>query len=226
MLHIDTHRQVLYNLIQDIFALPYAQHIAFKGGTACYFLYGLDRFSTDIDLDIVGLEYDTNIVQDIIALARKYGTVKDKQHIVLSYQLWAEHIKIDINRKPRKSNTYEIINFYGRDITVQTQSTIFANKLVACAERCLNRDIYDIYFMMKHNFPINEAIILERTWASLYVLYVLLHKHLSLLGSSHKILDGLGEVLDDTQKNNVKHKLIQDILWLLKFKIDGMTPKS
>ena len=45
------------------------------------------------------------------------------------------------------------------------KASIFANKLVALTDRkiMVNRDLYDICFFYKNNFPINEKIITERT---------------------------------------------------------------
>lgn len=219
MIDQKQHRQILYNLIKDIFSLPYAKHIAFKWGTACYFLHGLDRFSTDIDLDIRRLDL-SNLNKDIIAIARKYGTVKDKQHIILSYQTWFDHIKIDLNWKPWKNNIYETVNFYWTDIIVQDKATICTNKLIAFLERGLNRDIYDSYFFLKNNFPINEKVIEERKWYWIHTLYWLLFERINLLWANYKILDGLWEVLDDAQKTFVKNHLLQDLQSLLHFKKD------
>jgi predicted nucleotidyltransferase component of viral defense system len=41
--------------------------------------------------------------------------------------------------------------------------SIFANKLVALYERFKNRDLYDVNFFLKNEFPLNEGIITERT---------------------------------------------------------------
>jgi predicted nucleotidyltransferase component of viral defense system len=75
------------------------------------------------------------------------------------------NIKIEINTRIWIENQYEIVNFFGLDILAQDRSTIFANKLVALTDRnvVVNRDIYDIYFFFRNIFPINEALILERT---------------------------------------------------------------
>jgi predicted nucleotidyltransferase component of viral defense system len=75
------------------------------------------------------------------------------------------NVKIDISRKIWDNNNYEIVNFFGTDINVQTKDTIFANKLVALTDRksLANRDIYDIYFFFKNSFDINEDLIFERT---------------------------------------------------------------
>jgi predicted nucleotidyltransferase component of viral defense system len=84
--------------------------LALKGGTACYFLYGLDRFSTDLDFDIIHPEakIDT-ILQEVV---KKYGELTAGQRLVLSYGKNETNIKIDVNRKIWKANTYEMLSFF------------------------------------------------------------------------------------------------------------------
>jgi hypothetical protein len=111
-----------------------------------------------------------------------------------------------VSRKIWKNNTYEIVNFHGRDVKVQDKATIFANKLIALTDRknIANRDIFDIYFFFTQNFPINEKVVEERTaeteWKKNninrqtyltkneyfeYLIYFLENK----ISKSHKILD-------------------------------------
>ncbi|MDQ7022643.1 MAG: nucleotidyl transferase AbiEii/AbiGii toxin family protein [Candidatus Gracilibacteria bacterium] len=126
---------------------------------------------------------------------------KAKYNLKLSYSDDDMNIKIDINRNIWESNNYERINFYGVDVLVQDKATILANKLVALIERIANRDIYDVYFFFKNNFEINEKVILERTGKTKKDIFIKILEILKKLPKNHKILDGLGEVLNDE-----KHK--------------------
>ncbi len=219
MLNKEKHRQIMYNILIDIFSSDLSKYVAFKWWTACYFLHWLDRFSTDIDLDLI-LEY-SEIDEKIIKILKKYWEVKiAKYNIKLSY--WSEdvNIKIDINRNIWKNNEYEIFNFFWTDIKVQTKSTIFANKLVALLERKANRDIYGIYFFFKNSFEINEKIILERTGKTKKELFIEIIKILKKLWENYKILDWLWEVLNDEKhKSFVKNKLIKELIWILEFNV-------
>ena len=208
-------------MIRAIFSLPYARHLAFKGGTLCYFLYGLDRFSTDIDLDVLdGLDGSLDVYGDIAKLAWKYGQVKRKKHLLVSYEAWYHHIKVDLSRKIWKESRYEIVNFYGKDIQVQDRWTIFAHKLVASLERDANRDLYDVFFFLKHEFPLYEEIVVERTGGWLDLLWKALLEKIDALGDGYKILDGLGEVLDTKQKTFVKNHLLNELRWLVQLRLD------
>jgi hypothetical protein len=114
-----------------------------------------------------------------------------------------------------------MVNFYGTDIRVQDSSTIFANKLVALTERNTNRDIYDVYFFFQKFSLINEGVILERTRKTTRELFVVIRDKLKHLPKSHKILDGLWEVLTEKQKSFVKTRLIPELIGILDMKIDA-----
>lgn len=217
MLNNEKHRQILFNIIKDIFTSKIWKYLAFKWWTLCYFLYSLDRFSTDLDFDLLE---NVDIDNDILEILKKYGKIKKWNKLILSYWDNDINIKIDINRNVWKNNKYEIVNFYGSDIKIQDKSSIFANKLVALVERNTNRDIYDVYFMFKNMFEINEDLIFERTWKTSKKLFIQIKTKLETLPKNYKILDWLGEVLTEKQKFFVKNNLIKELIWILEMKIN------
>ncbi len=218
MLNTDKHRQIMFMIIKDIFNSNLWKYLAFKWWTACYFLHSLDRFSTDLDFDLL-INID-DIDEEIIKILKKYWTVKKWNNIILSYGDKDINIKVDINRNIWKNNTYEIVNFYWTNIKVQDKSTIFANKLVALLERNTNRDIYDVYFMFKNMFDINEKVAYERTHNDLKKILIDIKLKLEKLPKNYKILDGLWEVLTEKQKYFVKNNLMKDLISILDFKIN------
>lgn len=222
MLNKDLHRQKMYEILQDIFSSEIWKYLAFKGGTACYFFHWLDRFSTDLDFDLIGECKNLNIDEEVINILKKYWKVSSwKFNIKLSYWYTDVNIKIDINRKIWNHNAYEKLNFYWTDILTQDKKTIFSNKLVALLERNTNRDIYDVYFFFKKSFDISDELIFERTWGSRKELFSKIIKKLKKLWDNYKILDWLWEVLDDEKhKTFVKTKLVKELVWILGFKID------
>jgi len=217
MLNKEKHRQLLFDILKEIFLKDFAKNIAFKGWTACYFLYWLDRFSTDLDFDI--LNNDSSIEESVLKILKKYWEIKKWRNIILSYSNDDDNIKIDLNRSIWKNNEYEIVNFFWTDIYVQKKSTIYANKVVALTERNTNRDIYDVWFFIKNNWEINEKIIIERTWKTKKEIFEEILNKLSKLGENYKILDWLWEVLDAKQKVFVKEKLLKELIWKIEFEI-------
>lgn len=218
MLNRDKHRHILFSVLKDIFVSDLWKYLAFKWGTACYFLHHLDRFSTDLDFDMI--ESCENIDEKIIQILSKYGTIKKWKKMILSFWEDFVNIKVDINRHIWKANIYELVDFYGTTIRVQDKSTIFANKLVALTERSTNRDIYDVYFFFQNLFEINEAVILERTGEGMNQLYQKILDKLELLPKNYKILDGLWEVLSEKQKSFVKKSLVQELIGIIQMKQD------
>ena len=220
----NQHRLILFFILKDIFESNISKDLAFKWGTLCYFVYWLNRFSTDINLDMLTKWEEEKIIETINNILRKYWKIKDfenKKNTIfwlLNYEKWKDNIKIEINKRIWKNNNYEIINFFWIDIWAQTKDTIFANKLVALLERkkIANRDIYDVRFFLKNWWPCNKKLIQERTWKTFdeYITQVI--EFLNNLGRNYKILDWLWMVLENAQKNFVKNKLINELISLLK----------
>lgn len=50
-------------ILVAIFSGPYKDILAFKGGTLAYVYYGLTRFSTDIDLDLLDLSQEQEVIE-------------------------------------------------------------------------------------------------------------------------------------------------------------------
>ena len=64
----------MYEILRDIFSSDLSKVLAFKWWTLCYFFHNLDRFSTDLDFDIIGENYsDIKIIQ----ILQKYWTIKN-----------------------------------------------------------------------------------------------------------------------------------------------------
>jgi len=207
----------MFQILWDIFKSDIGKYLAFKGWTACYFFHKLDRFSTDLDFDLLE---ERDIDAQLEMILKKYGKLKIWNKLVLSYGEEDINIKVDITRKIWESNSYEIRNFYGKDIRVQDKATIFANKLVALTERNTNRDIYDVWFFFKNSFELNDDIILERTGESLDIFLNQVIKKIEALWNNYNILDWLWEVLTEKQKFFVKNTLISELLGYLQFKKD------
>lgn len=216
MLNIAKHRVLLLQLIKEFFKSPLWPKLAFKWWTSAYFLYWLDRFSTDLDFDFFWDELVDDIADSIL---KKYGKVKRSDKIILSYWEIDTNIKIDINRNIWENNKYEILDFFWTEIRVQTKSTLFSNKLVALLERFTNRDIYDVYFFFNNLFEPNPDLIKERTWKDMKSFYMDVKWRLEKLPENYKILDWLWEVISDKQKNFVKNSLVNELINIIDMQI-------
>lgn len=220
---ISIHRNYLVQIIKDIYSNPEISSLfGFKGGTAAYFLYNLDRFSVDLDFDLLESEKSIPVMNKLENILIKYGDIKEKYNkkntifLMVSYDANTRNIKIEINKR-NFGSTYELKNFLGISLQAMIKEDMFSHKLAALYERegKSNRDIYDINFFLKSNWKFNKEIIRTRMKMEPSVF---LNKCINIINkkSSRNILTGIGELFSDTRKDWVKKNLIPDTLYLLK----------
>jgi predicted nucleotidyltransferase component of viral defense system len=225
---ISVHKNILLQILKDIYsAAGIGPILGFKGGTAAYLFYGLGRFSVDLDFDLLDAGKKDLVFEGIEKILKEYGEIKEKYRklntifFMLSYGDRSRNIKVEINLRNFGSQ-YEIRSYLGISMKVMVQEDMFAHKLVAMTERMgrSNRDIYDIWFSLKNNWPINKGIVEKRTKMP-FKNY--LKKCISSLEkmSARNILSGMGELLDEKQKVWAKSNLKNDVIFLLKILLDN-----
>jgi predicted nucleotidyltransferase component of viral defense system len=215
----DTHlRKILNNIFEN---KTLTSQLAFKGGTCLYLFYGLDRFSTDLDFNALTENLD---VEEITKVIGDYGIEEcnftDKRLTwfwLLNYAKKTMNIKLEVSKRDYP-DTYEIKEMLGVRIKCMTQDCMFAHKLCTITDRSklANRDLYDALFMFNNYFPINEEIIKIRTGKSTQEYLTELIDFVELNVDPKNILDGLGEVLTEAQKDRAKVKLKPDLLFAIK----------
>lgn len=71
-LNIATHRTVLFQILKDIYSdTTIAPFLGVKGGTASVMFYGLDRFSVDLDFDLLDEAKQDIVFEQLIDLLHK-----------------------------------------------------------------------------------------------------------------------------------------------------------
>lgn len=225
-----THRNLLLRILKDIFTDPMISHfLGFKGGTAAYLFYGLPRFSVDLDFDLLDETKEKHVFEQIKRILEDYGTVKEAREkrynlfFLLSYKdktQEARNIKVEINRRNFGSK-YAVKTHLGISMKVMDKEDMAARKLVAMYERIgkTNRDIFDVWFFLQDNWPINKEIIEKRTGLSFVEFLRKSVARLEQMSDRH-ILSGIGELLDDKQKTWAKSKLRAETIFLLKLQQD------
>lgn len=226
ILDTSIHKTILFQILKDIYSdTTIAPFLGFKGGTAAVLYYGLDRFSVDLDFDLLDESKEDHVFERVIEIVKQHGTLKDsykKRHslfCLLSYEDKARNIKIEINRRQFGSK-YEIKTYLGVSMIVMVQEDMFAHKLMALYERIgkTSRDLYDVWFFLKNRFPINEEIITHRAKMSLNELVEKCITKLKKM-NNRNILDGVGELLTDGQKDWSRAKLREETIALLRLRI-------
>ena len=103
---IDTslHKTILFQILKEFYAdTTISPFLGFKGGTAAMMFYGLDRFSVDLDFDLLVEDKSNHVFAQVLSIVDKYGTIKDSQQkrhslfCLLSYEDKAHNIKVEIN---------------------------------------------------------------------------------------------------------------------------------
>jgi predicted nucleotidyltransferase component of viral defense system len=225
-LDISIHRTILFQILKDIFSdADISPYLGFKGGTAALLFHGLDRFSVDLDLDLLDETREDLIFDRIGEIIKNYGTIKESHKkrfnlfFLLSYEDQAHNIKIEVNRR-QFGSSYELNSYLGVSMLVMVKEDMFANKLIAMYERIgkTSRDIYDVWFFLTNRFPINKEIVETRSGMSFNVLVESCIKKLEELNNRH-ILDGMGEILTANQKDWAKVKLKEETIRLLKLRL-------
>ncbi len=216
------HKAELIDILQRIYKTPnFIDYLGFKGGTAAFLFYGLNRFSVDLDFNLLDQKYKDIVKETIInILNNKAGKIKeeyDKRYTLFflySYEEGKRNIKIEISKRGVQDN-YENINFLGTTMKVITKEDMFAHKLIALTARKIlaNRDIFDINYFFSEQWKINTKIIEDITKKSPYK-YLEEVKNIIENVPQSSILSGLGELLDnDKEKLYVKKHLKQDTIF-------------
>ena len=224
MLDWSIHRKYMFDIIKDIYQSPLKNSLWFKWWTLCYFLYWLDRFSTDLDFDLLNLDYK-NIKPIVREILKKYWVIKDEYDkkftifFLLDYWKDEKNIKIELSKKKSINDEYENINFYWTDIWAMKKNCIFANKLMALHRRMKNRDLFDVYYFFKNDFPVKEILIEEQTWMSYQELLMKLKQEIPNKFNEKTLLAEVWDLVTEKQKNFIKTKLVKEVLWYIDFSL-------
>jgi predicted nucleotidyltransferase component of viral defense system len=221
MINKQQHEIVLRRLLFDLFSHPQlCSQIALKGGTCLYLFHGLDRFSTDLDFNLLESNLDAELITQVL---EKYLIIKDYEQKRNTY-FWLgnfekglHNIKVEIGYR-EYPDKYEHKDMLGLTLKTMTLPYMFAHKLCAITDRkqMVNRDIYDAWFLIKKNTKVAEEIIKIRTGKSLNEYLLHLAEFITQNISPQGILQGLGEVLNDQQKKWAKENLVKELLFEFK----------
>jgi len=135
---------------------------------------------------------------------------------IISYDIKSQNIKIEVNRRDFGSR-YELKTLLGISMLVMVQADMFAHKLMAMLERVgkTSRDIYDVWFFLRNNWPFNQEIIERRSGLPFQDVLKKCVEQMEKMDGRH-ILVGLGESLTAPRKDWARAKLKAETIFLLK----------
>lgn len=105
----------------------------------------------------------------------------------------------------------------GVRMKIVSNDTLVTNKLVALSDRKapVSRDLFDTYYLLNLKFPINEALIKERTGKTKKEYFEFLLSFIKRNYNQKNILQGLGQSLNEDQKRWAKQHLIEETMRLI-----------
>ena len=227
-LDYSIHKNIQLQILKEIYSdTTLAPHLGFKGGTAALMFYDLDRKSVDLDFDLLDENKEKKVFEKILKIAQGYGEIRESRIkrfnliVILSYDPKAQNIKIEVNRR-KFGSRYELRTLLGISMLVMVKEDMFANKLMAMYERVgkTSRDVFDVYFFTKNNWPINKEIVEKRAEIPFKKV---LERCIGLLEkmNNRNILVGLGEFLTESQKDWARAKLREETIFLLKARLES-----
>jgi len=222
------HKNIMLKILKDIYSdTLLSPYLGFKGGTAALLFYDLNRNSVDLDFDLLDIEKEQEVFERLQKITASYGIITESKIKrfnllnVISYTHGAQKIKVEVNRRQFGSK-YEMRTLLGISMLVMAKEDMFAHKLMAMYERIgkTSRDVFDVYFFYKNNWEINKKIVEERSSMSFKNTLIKCIEKLEKLDNKH-ILNGLGELLSESQKDWVRAKLKEETIFLLKLALSN-----
>lgn len=225
-LDYSKHKNILLQILKDIYSdTSISPYLGFKGGTAAMMFYDLPRPSVDLDFDLLDESKENLVFEKINEIISHYGRITDsymqKHNLrnVISYETGAQNIKVEVNLRQFGSQ-YVMKTYLGISMLVMVQEDMFAHKLMAFLERIAARDIFDVNYFTKNNWPINRKIVESRSGVSFKEALEKCIDLLEQMDNKH-ILDGMGEFFTNSEKDSLRAKLKPDTVFLLKVMHDN-----
>lgn len=231
MLDKRKHRLHLIRILNYIYKnTKLGSTLGFKGGTAGYLFYGLPRFSTDLDFDIINGSANIQKIIDTLKIyvSKEYKILDqyDKRFTILwelSYEKYANNIKIEISKRNSEFYKYRNENLYGNNVKVVKVGHLIVQKMIALRNRSTlaNRDIYDVNYFLKSKFVTDiDYDVLEKFTGKDKIDFLNELKEYLIGNKPKNILDGLGEVVDSKEKDWIRSSLFDETLELLQMLVD------
>lgn len=174
------HKSQINRLLIEVVDHPVlSQSLAFKGGTCATMLGYLDRFSVDLDFDILRNHTGADFRPIFHSIFDQMGmklTLEFEKNLFFQLRYTSRPgqrstLKVSASDVFSKENRYQVQYFpeIDRLMNSQTIETMFANKLVAITDRFQQhqtiaaRDFYDIHHFFIQGYTYQPEIILDRT---------------------------------------------------------------
>lgn len=227
------HRGQLFKILMEIADSPMlAKNLVFKGGTCAAMQGLLDRFSVNLDFDLVSGADKENVKVELKTIFPKLGLiVKNQSKTTIQYVLKypapensRNTLKLDTVDESLAVGIYQPIYLSDIDryLLCQTIETMFAHKLVAVLDRyskhhsVAGRDIYDIYYFFLNQHTYSPTIIQTRTRLGLDAFFGELIDFIQNKVTESIINEDLNMLLPPQQFSAIRKSLKAEVLAMLR----------
>ncbi len=228
-----SHKYQMFRLLAAILAeTELARGLVFKGGTCASLRGWLDRFSIDLDFDLLDKSVIPTYRKSLHRLFKSLDfTVKDESRYHLQFFLKYKSavglrntLKLEINDDFSPLNQQEVVNLAELNLSAltQTQSTMVANKLFAAGNRYFQsrtiagRDFYDLHYFLTRGFDFDKAIIEERTKIKFDKYISKLIRLVESKVTEAILYEDLNPLLPAANLKKSINNLRQELLWMLR----------
>jgi len=226
------HKSFMNRLLIEIIDHPgLALNLAFKGGTCAGMLGYLDRFSVDLDFDVLK-EADEGMLRREFhrVFAHLSLEVVEEFDNALMFRLRypsqpgkRNNMKLSASSLVVEANQYRVqyLSEIDRMMTCQTIETMFANKLVALTDRynlhgtIAGRDIYDIHHFFVQGYAYQSPVIIERTGLESRAYFGRLSSFIKQHATQTIINEDLNTLLPHKQFQQIRKVLIPETVAFL-----------
>ncbi len=228
MLDKNKHKVMMAKILKDIYSdLSLGKYLGFKGGTAAFLFYGLPRFSVDLDFDLLDLDKKKEVFVKLKKILAQYGQIQDSTEkkytlfFLLSYQGGKRKIKVEISKRAG-IGSFTVMNYLGIPMLVMVKRDMAANKLTALLTRknLATRDIFDLWYLLKNDFNFNADLVKQKTGLTMAKAFIRAEKKARAV-PKNRLLQGLGDLLEEKQKNWVKEKMVSELAFLLRLYVEN-----
>lgn len=224
MVNIDLHRTIFIHILREVYSDPLLRNVlGFKGGTAAMLFYELPRFSVDLDFDLLVPKRKEEVFGRLKQLLARFGHIAEASEkyftlfFLLNYRKGERNVKIEISKRPSNAE-FVVKDYLGISMLVMSPGGMAAGKIAALLtrKRFATRDVFDLWFFLKNNWPIDEGFLQEKSGMSLGEALAKAEERVKSVKKT-ELLAGLGELLDSSQKTWVREKLIEETIFYIRF---------
>ncbi len=231
MIDKEKHLTILVKILKKIYSDPdLSTNLGFKGGTALYLFYNLPRISVDLDFNLINEDKKNIVFEKLKKILNNFGKLEatEKRYslfFLLTYEKTQRKIKVEVSKRAIHPQ-YEVKNYLGIPILVVNKQGLSSGKLNAFLTRkkFASRDLFDLWFILKNEFSFDEDFLKKQTSYDLQIALVKAKEKIALIKSS-QLLQGIGELIDEKQKNWIKQKLIDEVLFHLNLQLEKLKTK-